>query len=138
VHTNVSRTQKGCIMKVKKLATAVAIATPISASLIAGAHPANAALPERCSSDLCMKVTYESGNVATIYMWARSITIHSGHFELSMPNGRVANSNQKTWTAGGAGYTFADWNGGIGLYCGTLWSFNLDIWENQGNLCLEA
>ena len=130
-------------MKVKKLAAAVAIAMPVGASLAGVAQPANAAeaaLPSRCSGDLCMKITYISGNVATAYMWVYDDTLGSTHFELSMPNGRIANSPTGPWQAGGKGYTFADWNGGVGLWCGTLWSasYQFGVFTSVGHVCLEA
>jgi hypothetical protein len=130
-------------MKVKKLVTAVAMAVPVGASLAGGAQTANAAeaLPVHCSGDLCMRITYQKGTVATVYMWADSDTFF-GHFELRMPNGRIANSpNNNQWYAGGAGYTFADWNGGVGLWCGTAWSLSsyFDVaYFSIGHVCLSA
>jgi hypothetical protein len=107
-------------MKFKRLAAAVTLAVPVGAGLVGAAQPANAALPVSCSADLCMKVTYESGNVATVYMWADNAQF-AGHFELQMPNHRTANSPNAVWDAGGTGYEFADWNGGVGQWCGTAW-----------------
>lgn len=122
-------------MKVKKLAAAVAVAVPLGAALVTGTQPAYAA--GECNWDLCMTVTYESGNVASIYMWADTSDI-TGHFELQMPNHRTANSPTETWYAGGRGYTFADWNGGYGRWCGTLWWHDFLGWHTKGNNCIVA
>ena len=124
-------------MKVKKLAAAAAIAVPLgAATLTAGAQPANA-LSGKCNDYVCVSVTYESGNVASIYMWAS--WSQKGHFELAMPNGRTANSPSEQWYAGGRGYTFADWNGGYGKWCGTIWGHSLfGGWTNGGWVCVVA
>ena len=122
-------------MKVKKLAAAVAVAVPLGTALTVGAGPAYAA--GQCSGDLCMSVVYESGNVASIHMWARSYDT-PGHFQLQMPNHRSANSPSGYWYAGGRGYTFADWNGGYGRWCGNLWVSSWSGWNDIGYLCIVA
>ena len=127
--------KKGYSMKVKKLAAAVAVAAPVGAALTAGAQSANA-LSGWCNDDVCVAVTYESGNVASIYMWAPRD--EKGHFELTMPNGRTANSPSEQWYAGGRGYTFADWNGGYGRWCGQEWEHSLIGWTSEGKVCIVA
>jgi hypothetical protein len=135
------REEKGYLMKVKKLAAAVAIAVPVAAALVGTAQPASAmpALPMRCSADLCMDVLGVNGNVATILMWAYSYDFH-GHFELQMPNHRVANSpTNRWWNAGQSGYTFANWNGGVGQWCGTEWAQVIPgVYSKIGAICLHA
>jgi hypothetical protein len=138
-------------MKVKKLAAAVAIAVPVGAALLGTAQPAsaNAALPMHvnanaaplpfvCSLDLCMQVEGVKGNVATIVMWAYSYDFH-GHFELQMPNHRVANSpTNRWWYTGQSAYTFANWNGGVGQWCGTEWATSVGGYYKIGGICLHA
>jgi len=127
--------EKGYQVKVKKLAAAVAIAVPLGAALTAGAEPANA-LTGECNDYVCVSVTYESGNVASIYMWPA--WSHKGHFELIMPNGRTANSPSEQWYAGGRGYTFADWNGGYGKWCGRFWYNTIFGWTGSSTVCVVA
>ena len=125
-------------MKVKKFAAAVAVAAPVAATLGGGAAGIRR-LPQGCGGDLCMQVVAESGNVATIKMWAYSYRFY-GHFQLQMPNHRSTNGpNNQWWYAGGAGYTFASWNGGVGQWCGTAYSYNkLFGYSRAGYLCLHA
>ena len=123
-------------MKVKKLAAAVAVTVPLSAALATVAEPAYAV--GHCYDDLCMTVTYESGNVASIYMWANNRDL-TGHFQLQMPNHTSVSSPTGKWYAGGRGYTFAKYNGGYGYWCGTLWSHNwLSGWAKNGYVCVVA
>ena len=56
-----------------------------------------------------------------------------------MPNHRVANSPNQPWYAGGYGYEFANWNGGYGEWCVTLWYYKGGLgWSTDGYTCVVA
>jgi hypothetical protein len=125
-------------VKIKKLAAAVAVTVPVSAAIVGTAQPAYAAYPIHCyGAFLCMQVQNINGNVATIKMWPNSISFY-GHFELQMPNHRVGNSPQKEYYAGRTGYTFANWNGGTGKWCGTAWSYYGTGYRKLNYGCVSA
>lgn len=110
-------------------------AATLSPASSTSAHAASN--PVSCSYDLCITATSINGNVASIEAWSRANL--TGHFELQMPNHRVANSPNQPWYAGGYGYEFANWNGGYGEWCVTLWDHrSVGGWFTDGYTCVLA
>jgi hypothetical protein len=73
-----------------------------------------------CRGDLCIqRTTSIINNRATVRAWANSFTFF-GHFELSGPDGLIANSADKTWVSGGPGQNFTNVARGGG-YTMTAW-----------------
>ncbi|MBR7827896.1 hypothetical protein KDK95_16380 [Actinospica sp. MGRD01-02] len=77
-----------------------------------------------CHGDLCIqRVTSVVNGVATVEAWADGYTF-TGHFELSGPDGFIANypsSGYRTWVAGGTGAYFSGLAQDV-TYTITAWS----------------
>lgn len=114
--------------------TVIVVAAPLT---MVGTPSASAA-SFSCGGDVCAVVIHANGNVATIRAYPPNYTFN-GHFELQMPNHKVANSISSTWHQNGTGNYFNNFNGGRGPWCVTAWRPAAGGgWENIGYSCVQA
>jgi hypothetical protein len=100
----------GAIVLSTVATTLPASAAPVSSSKAASSSaPASSISPDSagkliCSGNLCIqRVTSVENNEAYVEAWANTYTF-TGHFALYGPDGWIANSKNKQWIGGGAGW----------------------------------
>jgi len=99
----------GAIVLSTVAAALPASAAPVTSSNASSSASVSSVSPESagkllCSGNLCIqRVTSVENNEAYVEAWANSYTF-TGHFALYGPDGWIANSKNKQWIGGGAGW----------------------------------